>query len=100
MATIRKRGAKWQVQVRRAGCRPVSRSFHVRRDAQAWARQTELQADQSELPSDQRALQRVTLGKLVERYRDTVSVRKRGHAVERIVLTAFLRHPTLLQAAV
>ena len=93
MATIRKRGAKWQVQVRRAGCRPVSRSFHVRRDAQAWARQTELQADRTELPSDPKALQRVTLGELVERYRETVSVRKRGYAVERIVLTAFLRHP-------
>ena len=48
MATIRKRGAKWQVQVRRAGRQPVSRSFHVLRDAQAWARQTELQADRSE----------------------------------------------------
>jgi integrase len=34
----------------------------------------------------------VTLGQLVERYRDTVSVRKRGYEVERIVLNAFLRH--------
>lgn len=93
MATIRKRGAKWQVQVRRAGCRPVSRSFHVLRDAQAWARQTELQADRSELPSNPKALQRVTLGELVQRYRDTVSLRKRGYEVERIVLNAFLRHP-------
>lgn len=93
MATIRKRGAKWQVQVRRAGCRPVSRSFHVLRDAQTWARQVELQADRTELPSDPKALQRVTLGELVERYRNTVSVSKRGYEVERIVLNAFLRHP-------
>ena len=42
---------------------------------------------------DPKALQQVTLGQLVERYRDTVSVKKRGSDVERIVLAAFLRHP-------
>ena len=93
MATIRKRGAKWQVQIRRVGFRSLSRSFHIRKDAEAWARQLEVQADRCELPSDRKALQRVTLGELVERYRDTISVKKRGYAVERIVLTAFLRHP-------
>ncbi|MEZ0283029.1 hypothetical protein [Methyloceanibacter sp.] len=52
----------------------------------------EVQADRHDLPNDPKALQRVTLGQLVERYRDTVSVKKRGHGVERIVLNAFLRH--------
>ena len=93
MATIRKRGVKWQVQIRRVGVRSISRSFHVRKDAEAWARQMEVQADRCELPDDPRALQRVTLGQLVERYRETVSVKKRGSEVERIVLAAFLRHP-------
>jgi integrase len=93
MATIRKRGAKWQVQIRRVGFPSVSRSFHVRKDAEAWARQTEVQADRSDLPGDPRILHRITLGQLVERYRDTVSVKKRGYEIERIVLTAFLRHP-------
>ena len=41
MPTIRKRGHKWQVQVRRLGLRPISRSFHVLKDAQAWARHME-----------------------------------------------------------
>ena len=93
MATIRKRGAKWQVQIRRVGFGSLSRSFHIRKDAEAGARQMEVQADRCELPSDRKALQRVTLGELVVRYRDTISVKKRGYAVERIVLTAFLRHP-------
>jgi hypothetical protein len=57
MATIRKRGAKWQVQIRRVGVRSVSRSFHVRKDAEAWARQMEVQADRCELPDDPKALQ-------------------------------------------
>lgn len=93
MSTIRKRGAKWQVQIRRVGFPPISRSFHIRKDAEAWARQAEVQADRSELPDDPKVLHRTTLGQLVERYRDTVSVKKRGYDVERIVLTAFLRHP-------
>jgi hypothetical protein len=92
MATIRKRGAKWQVQIRRVGVRAISRSFHVRKDAEAWARQMEVQADRRDLPSDPKALQGVTLGQLVERYRDNVSVRKPGYEIERIVLNAFLRH--------
>jgi hypothetical protein len=60
MATIRKRGAKWQVQIRRLGVRPISRSFHVHKDAEAWARQMEVQADRRDLPRDPKALQRVT----------------------------------------
>jgi len=34
MATIRRRGAKWQVQIRRVGVRSISRSFDVRKDAE------------------------------------------------------------------
>jgi integrase len=52
----------------------------------------EVQADRRDLP-DQKALQQVTLGELVARYRDTISVKKRGADVERVVLAAFMRHP-------
>jgi hypothetical protein len=35
MATIRRRGAKWQVQIRRVGVRSIiTRSFDVRKDAE------------------------------------------------------------------
>jgi integrase len=92
MARIRKRGAKWQAQVRRSGIRGISRTFHLRKDAVAWARQMELHVDKLGLPLDTKILKRITLAELVERYRDTISIRKRGYEVERIVLTAFLRH--------
>jgi integrase len=95
MASIRRRQDKWQVQIRRLGQRPLCQSFILRRDAEAWARQMEVQADRHELPQahlDPKILDRITLGELVERYRDEVSARKRGHEVERIVLDAFLRH--------
>lgn len=92
MATIRKRQDRWQVQIRRKGCRPISRSFLVKKDAELWARQMETKADRLDLPPDPKALDRVTLRQLVERYRDNVTIRKRRAETEKIVLNAFLRH--------
>jgi integrase len=93
MATIRKRGIKWQVQVRRAGHRPFSKSFNIRKNAVAWAMQSEVQADRAELPTDPKALRQITLGELVRRYRDSVSPRKKTGPTEKIVLNAFLTRP-------
>ena len=50
MATIRKRGSRFQVQVRRQGQPIQSRTFLQLKDAQAWARQMEVQADRHDLP--------------------------------------------------
>src|SRR5260370_27926537 len=66
--------------------------FNVKKDALAWARQSEVQADRAELPTDPKALQGITLGELVRRYRDTVSVKKRAYENERVSLNAFLAH--------
>src|SRR5262249_28596334 len=81
-----------------AGTRPLSRSFHTLKDAKAWARHMEVEADRRGLPPDPKTLQQTTLGELVERYRDTVSVRKRTARAEQLVLNAFLRHPMARQA--
>jgi integrase len=48
MATIRKRGSRWQAQVRRKGYPPSSRSFINREDALRWAREQELAIDRGE----------------------------------------------------
>jgi len=91
MATIRKRGEKWQVQVRKAGRPATSRTFLKKADAQLWATQMEAEADRQGLPTDWRALQQTTLQQIVERYRDTVVPAKRGREIETIILNAFLR---------
>jgi len=78
MATIRKRGDRYQVQVRRRGVGALSKSFHVLKDAKAWAHQTEIQADRHDLPSDRKVLTQIALAELVTRYRDTVNIKKRG----------------------
>ena len=93
MASIRKRNGKWQVQVRRNEQPAISRSFTLRTDAQEWAREIERKADRGELNRDREVLEGISLGSLVERYRDTVSSGKKGHAIEVIVLNAFLRNP-------
>ena len=92
MATIRKRGDRYQVQVRRKGQAPLSMSFTQYEDARRWARMMEAKADtvSGDLP-DLKALQGVTLGQLVARYRDEISPRHRGSEMERTVLNAFLR---------
>ncbi len=93
MATIRKRNGLWQVQVRRNNAPHVSKSFHTKPDADAWARQIEVEADRGSLRNDPRTLERITLGQCVEKYRDEISPQKRGHAVEKWILNAFLRKP-------
>ena len=65
MATIRKRNSRYQVQVRRRGHPPQSKTFFERKDAQAWARQMEANPDRLKfthwLGEDYRATNQFTL---------------------------------------
>jgi integrase len=92
MATIRKRGNRWHVQVRRKGCSTITRSFFQHSEAMEWSRHVEVQADRCSLPSDPRLLERMTVSDLLVRYRDSIVTRKRGCETETIVINAFLRH--------
>lgn len=91
MATIRKRNGKYQVQVRRQGCSPISKTFLKLDDAKAWARLTEVEADQIGLPVDPRVLAKTTVAMILERYRDEIVSKKRGHEVETLIVNALLR---------
>jgi integrase len=93
MASIRKRGNKYQVQVRRIRQASTSKSFHELKDAKAWARLMEVKADKGDLLADPKILKQTTLAEIVRRYRDTISPRKRSCDTERLVLSAFLLHP-------
>ena len=93
MATIRRRKAAWQAQVRRQGQPPLSRTFRLRADAELWARQTEAEFDRGGLPVDSRLLRSHTLADLLKRYADEVVPRKRGAGREIYMLRVILRHP-------
>jgi integrase len=93
MATIRRRGTTWQVQIRRHGHAQLSRTFRLKSDAELWAREKEAQLDRSELPVDTRVLRSHTLADLLERYAATIVPRKRSADRERYMLRVVLRHP-------
>ena len=80
MATIRKRGDKWQAQVRRKGAKATSKSFFNRRDAEAWGRQHETAIDLGRPLGAQQA--DYTLGDLLGRYAAEVTPHKKGREPE------------------
>jgi hypothetical protein len=77
VATLRKRGRWWQVQVRRNGRATLSRSFRLKSDALAWAHQHEHEAERQGLPTAHKALRGITVADILSRYRDEVVPRKR-----------------------
>ena len=78
MATIRKRGARWQVQVHRQGCAALSQSFLTKSDAEAWGRQKEVELDRGEVIVSDQSLKTHTLGALLTRYLEEEAPTKRG----------------------
>lgn len=86
MATIKKRGDGWYVQVRRLGYTPLYRTFTSKAAGQRWAREQESLIDRQQAPTDLRTLRSVTLGDLIQRYRDNVTPRKRGAESETLRL--------------
>ena len=90
MATIRKRGTGWQAQVRRKGT-TLSRTFIQRQDAQRWANQTELEADQKGFQTDRKVLDRTTTADLLKRFRDEVVPIRRCPIKETFMINSLLR---------
>ena len=68
MASIRKRGTKWQAQVRRKGRVPLARSFDRKADAVSWANRIELELEQRDLGKHRQILGGMRLVDLLERY--------------------------------
>jgi hypothetical protein len=92
MATIRKRGSRFQVQIRRKGFPPKTKSFQLLSDAKEWAVFQERQADRGELGPDQRLLEGITLADVITRYRDTVIPKKRHGETDMYATGLILRH--------
>lgn len=92
MATIRKRGSSWQVQVRRQGFPPLVRTFASHADATAWARDKERAIDRAELPPSHRDLKAITVHDLLHRYEREITAKKRGADRERFKLRVLRSH--------
>lgn len=77
MATIRKRGDRFQVEIRRADKPSISRTFNRFKEAKEWGRLTETQIDRADLTPDRSILKELTLADLIIRYIDEVSAKKK-----------------------
>ena len=91
MATIRKRGSRWHVQIRHVGQPSITRSFAEKQSAIEWARQTEAHIDRSGLAPNRAALSKLTLGDLLVRYQNEIVVHKRGSQAETYIVEALAR---------
>jgi integrase len=75
----------------------ISRSFTSKKDAERWAVQTEAAIERGEFNPDPKPKESdtspktVTLAKLMERYRDEVTVNKKGKDAETYWINAFVR---------
>ena len=83
MATIRRRGTKWQAQIQLLGHPAMSRTLTTKRDAELWARQVEAFIERGDLPGSRAALKTVTLLQMLDRYEATITPLKKGEASER-----------------
>ncbi|WP_245930856.1 tyrosine-type recombinase/integrase [Methylobacterium radiodurans] len=92
MATIRRRGSSWQVQVRRDGYPPISKSFSTKADALSWAREKERAIERAELPACPRQAAGLTVGDLLKRYEASVTPAKRGARAEQSRIRTLLSH--------
>ena len=82
MATIRKRGKTWHVQIRQANKPSMTKSFARKADAVNWAQATEGLLRQNN-PVNLRRDHQITLNEAIERYLQQVSPLKKGYKEEK-----------------
>ena len=80
MGSIRKRNGKFQAQVRREGIKPISKTFHTKKDAEVWVRGIEARIDAGEVNVAMPKL--LALRDLLVRYADEITPQKKGKQQE------------------
>jgi len=94
VATFRKRGNRWQVQVRRRDHPSITKTFANRSDAERWSRRIERELDLGEtIQSPRHELSRIRFKDLLCRYASEVSPSHKGHEAERYRLQSISKRP-------
>ncbi len=88
MATIRQRGNRWQVIIKRKGYPPQTKTFNLRKDAEKWGRLQERLMDAGQWVNRTEAEQ-TTLEELLDRYQREISSSKRGANIEKYYINTF-----------
>mgnify|MGYP003323130625 FL=1 len=90
MGTLRRRNNKWHVQIRRKDYPSQTRTFNNKLAALRWIRNTEVKLEQNDVGLLRKDYP--TLKSLIERYINTVSIKKRGYTTEKYHLKSLLRN--------
>ena len=93
MATVTKRGTGWFAQVRRRGFAAQYKTFRLKADALAWARQAEGSIDEGKAPFGTLSPKGISLRCLLDRYKAEVTPRKRSADSEKLRLAKLQRDP-------
>ena len=89
MGSIRKRGLKFQAQVRREDARPISKTFTLKKDAEVWMRSVEARIDVGEV--NVTAPKTLTLRDLLVRYSTEITPEKKGRDQEQRRINRLLK---------
>ncbi|MDB9915671.1 site-specific integrase [Alphaproteobacteria bacterium] len=94
MASFRKRNNLWQAQVRNKHIGSITKSFHIKSEAQKWAKEQEvlMQSGQWSRFNEQS----FTLHALISKYKNEITPKKRGHITEDQRLRRLLREKDLM----
>lgn len=99
MATIRKRGDRWQARIQIKGVAEVAKTFASRQDAEAWSTITE--ADMIRGVFIRRTdAERTTLSEALTKYEQEITPTKRGAYQEKHRIKAWLRESLAKQSLV
>ena len=93
MASIRKRGNSWHVQIRKVGFPSLTKTFDSKDDAIRWSRAREHGLDRGEVDPSAKALKDIILADILERYLETVTSAKRSSDRERYKIAVLMRQP-------
>ncbi len=85
MAHFEQRKTGWRVQVRRRGMPSISRTFDLKADAEAWAREIEREAQRGNVAALRQDAQRTTVAQVVERYTVSELPRHRSNSAGQYV---------------
>ena len=91
MANIRKRRGKWTVSIRKSNYPPVYKTFLDKPTAKKWARKVESDMDRNQF-EDYSDASKTLLTQLLQRYKEEMTVKKKGARSETYRLNWLMRH--------
>jgi len=97
MPAVRKRGCKWNVQVRRSGFPSMSKTFDLKDDAVRWGYQKERELDHAVSHGNSIVGLLDTFESLLERYKKDILPKKKAGDYEAIMINAFIRNADIAQ---